>query len=489
MLVRSWNVFHGNTLPPGRRSHLEEMIRLATADRPDVLCLQEVPLWSLSQLPHWSGMTERHVVTRKGPLGVWLGGVITRLNNGFFRSRLAGQANAILLAPGLEPTEHHSLRIDERLPEPRYCHAVKLDRLVVGNLHATSDIRRPEVPASEIVRAEAFVDRDRGRPSVRARRRLQPSCAAPARAPWLVGARAGYRPCARARAGGLAARQLAARASPPEWRRALRSRSRRGHGRMTPAEARALFPVLEHVAYLNAGTFGPLARPTIDAVQQLLQTDLERGRVGKPYFDRLLQLRADVRAALCRAGRRGAGARLADGLDDGRLQHRSGRPWPRAGRRDRHHPRGAFRTDRAGARERRPASWSSMPIRTQSLPRSHRAPACLPFARPLDERSSAPGARAARALGVPILVDGAQSVGAIPVDAERPRLPDDLRPEMAVRAGCHRRARRLRPGAAARRAAELLLAVRIRTVGKLRAAVGAARFDPGWIPTAASWAS
>jgi endonuclease/exonuclease/phosphatase family metal-dependent hydrolase len=157
MLVRSWNLFHGNTLPPGRRSHLEEMIRLGTADRPDVLCLQEVPLWSLRHLPHWSGMTERHVVTRRGRLGAWLGGAITRLNNGLFRSRLAGQANAILLAPGLDPVEHHSLRIDERLREPRYCHAVTLDGLVVGNLHATSDIRHPQVPAAEIVRAEAFV--------------------------------------------------------------------------------------------------------------------------------------------------------------------------------------------------------------------------------------------------------------------------------------------------------------------------------------------
>ena len=157
MLVRSWNLFHGNTLPPGRRSHLEEMLRLATADRPDVLCLQEVPIWSLSHLPRWSGMTERHVVTRRAPLGARLGGAITRLNNGFFRSRLAGQANAILLAPGLDPVEHHSLRIDERLREPRYCHATALDGLVVGNLHATSDIRHPQVPAAEIVRAEAFV--------------------------------------------------------------------------------------------------------------------------------------------------------------------------------------------------------------------------------------------------------------------------------------------------------------------------------------------
>jgi endonuclease/exonuclease/phosphatase family metal-dependent hydrolase len=157
MLVRSWNVFHGNALPPGRRSHLERMIRLATDDRPDVLCLQEVPLWALSTLPRWSRMTERHVVTRKALLGAWLGGVITRLNNGLFRSGLAGQANTILLRPGLEPLEHRSLRIDERLEEPRYCHAVRLDGLVVGNLHATGDFDQPQVAMAEIVRAEAFV--------------------------------------------------------------------------------------------------------------------------------------------------------------------------------------------------------------------------------------------------------------------------------------------------------------------------------------------
>lgn len=157
MLVRSWNLFHGNTLPPGRRSRLEEMVRFAVADRPDVLCLQEVPLWSLSKLTRWSGMTERHVVAQQARLGAWLGGVITRLNNGFFRSALSGQANAILLLPGLEPLEHRSLRIDERRSEPRYCHAVKLDGLVVGNLHATNDFRRPQVPCAEIVRAEAFL--------------------------------------------------------------------------------------------------------------------------------------------------------------------------------------------------------------------------------------------------------------------------------------------------------------------------------------------
>jgi endonuclease/exonuclease/phosphatase family metal-dependent hydrolase len=157
MLVRSWNLFHGNTVPAERRSHLEEVIRLACADRPDVVCLQEVPLWALSKLSRWSGMTERHVVVRRALLGAWLGGLITRLNNGLFRSALSGQSNAILLSSGLSPIEHRSVRIDEHRREPRYCHAIKLEGLVVGNLHATNDFRRPQAPCAEIVRAEAFV--------------------------------------------------------------------------------------------------------------------------------------------------------------------------------------------------------------------------------------------------------------------------------------------------------------------------------------------
>lgn len=157
LLVRSWNVFHGNTLPPDHRSHLHTMIRVATADRPDVLCLQEVPLWALPRLARWSGMTARWVVTRQPWVPDWLGGFITRLNNGVFRSAIAGQANAILFAPGLQPRTQHALRIDEGRREPRYCHAVRTDRLVVGNLHATNDFRKPEIPTAEIRRAETFV--------------------------------------------------------------------------------------------------------------------------------------------------------------------------------------------------------------------------------------------------------------------------------------------------------------------------------------------
>ena len=49
MLVRSWNLFHGNTSPPSSAVYLEEMVRLACADRPDVLVLQEVPAWALHE--------------------------------------------------------------------------------------------------------------------------------------------------------------------------------------------------------------------------------------------------------------------------------------------------------------------------------------------------------------------------------------------------------------------------------------------------------
>ena len=143
------------------------MVRLATADRPDVLCLQEVPPWALRRLGAWSGMTVRYVVTRRSLLPRQLAGAITRLHNGLFRSALAGQANAVLLAPALEPREHRSLRIDDQRIEPRFCQAVRLPDLVVGNLHATNDFQRPKIPAAEILRAEAFVtDVSQGLPCV-----------------------------------------------------------------------------------------------------------------------------------------------------------------------------------------------------------------------------------------------------------------------------------------------------------------------------------
>ncbi|HSL64323.1 MAG TPA: aminotransferase class V-fold PLP-dependent enzyme [Gaiellaceae bacterium] len=67
---------------------------------------------------------------------------------------------------------------------------------------------------------------------------------------------------------------------------------------MTFAEARAAYPVLRRAAYLNAGTFGPLARTTLDAITARQRRDGEEGRTGKAYFEEMLALRAAVRERL-----------------------------------------------------------------------------------------------------------------------------------------------------------------------------------------------
>lgn len=96
MLVRSWNVFHGRTDPPGRHAYLEEAIGLAILGDPDLVCLQEVPVWSLGRLEAWSGMAAFTARTRHrlGRLGRWP----TDLHHGTLRSSLTGQANAVLVS-------------------------------------------------------------------------------------------------------------------------------------------------------------------------------------------------------------------------------------------------------------------------------------------------------------------------------------------------------------------------------------------------------
>ena len=67
---------------------------------------------------------------------------------------------------------------------------------------------------------------------------------------------------------------------------------------MTIDEARAAFPVFERFAYLNAGTNGPLAGPTVAAMVERTQADLEQGRGGAEYFSSVVEQRERVRAKL-----------------------------------------------------------------------------------------------------------------------------------------------------------------------------------------------
>ena len=65
---------------------------------------------------------------------------------------------------------------------------------------------------------------------------------------------------------------------------------------MTWPEQRARFPVLARYAYLNAGSTGPLARETTQAVAAEVAYESEHGRSGRAYFDGLLERRERVRA-------------------------------------------------------------------------------------------------------------------------------------------------------------------------------------------------
>ena len=67
---------------------------------------------------------------------------------------------------------------------------------------------------------------------------------------------------------------------------------------LTFEEVRSQFPVLQRIAYLNAGTFGPLSRATADAMREALDRGVREGRSGMPFFKQTLELREQVRARL-----------------------------------------------------------------------------------------------------------------------------------------------------------------------------------------------
>ncbi len=67
---------------------------------------------------------------------------------------------------------------------------------------------------------------------------------------------------------------------------------------MTPAEARALYPVLRTRAYLNAGTCGPLADATVQAMLRATVEDLESGRSGSQRLERYRSLQERIKARI-----------------------------------------------------------------------------------------------------------------------------------------------------------------------------------------------
>jgi endonuclease/exonuclease/phosphatase family metal-dependent hydrolase len=187
VLIRTWNLFHGNTKPPQRVAFLEEMVRLAVSGDPGVVALQEIPAWALPLLGHWSGYTAVTSLAARPTLGPFpssraVGRKLTSLHSGRLRSAFSGQGNAILVAPHLRVLDRHTLTLNPRrfrraqadwlgldvrarlawAKERRVCQVVRVAdgerTMLASNLHATSYPPDERLADAELLRAFTYVD-------------------------------------------------------------------------------------------------------------------------------------------------------------------------------------------------------------------------------------------------------------------------------------------------------------------------------------------
>jgi L-cysteine/cystine lyase len=187
---------------------------------------------------------------------------------------------------------------------------------------------------------------------------------------------------------------------------------------VTLDEARAQFPVLERYAYFNAGSIGPLPRTAVEAIRAVLERDLAEGRTGTAYLEGILEQRERARAglaavlgaspelvALTDSTTRGCQIVVAGlGLGDGDEIVTS----------DQEHFGLLGQLHASGARvvvaePDEEALLAAVTPRTRLIAVSH---VLWTTGQRLDL------ARLRRPDGPPLLVDGAQSAGAIPVDLE-----------------------------------------------------------------------
>jgi L-cysteine/cystine lyase len=185
---------------------------------------------------------------------------------------------------------------------------------------------------------------------------------------------------------------------------------------VTRDEARAQFPVLERYAYLNTGSSGPLPQAAVDAVRARLERDLAEGRSGKAFIEEILELRERIRGGIAAVlGTSAELVALADSTTRGCQIVVAGLglgPDDEIVTTDEEHFGLLGQLHASGVRvvveeADEDALLAAVTPRTRLMAVSH---VLWTTGRRLDlARLRQPG-------GPPLLVDGAQSAGAIPVD-------------------------------------------------------------------------
>jgi L-cysteine/cystine lyase len=184
-----------------------------------------------------------------------------------------------------------------------------------------------------------------------------------------------------------------------------------------PAGFRSQYPVLERLAYLNAGTEGPVPSRAADAARERIELETSSGRCGKPYFESLMGLAAQLRIAY--AGVLGCDPEevaLTGSTTDGVNTILSGldlRPGDEIVTTDEEHPGLLAPLGRARVR---------CGVTVRVAPFDELASAVSPATRLIAcSHVSWVGGKvmdvaALRGTGVPVLLDAAQAIGALPVD-------------------------------------------------------------------------
>ena len=133
MLVLTWNLFHGRSVPDAPREQLADFAARLAGWEWDVALLQEVPPWWPPELGRACGASARTALTSRNwvlPLSRWA----ARRRPDLVKS-WGGGANAILVR-GEAVAEHRVLTL-RSWPERRVMHGVRLERgWWVCNLHA-----------------------------------------------------------------------------------------------------------------------------------------------------------------------------------------------------------------------------------------------------------------------------------------------------------------------------------------------------------------